>query len=59
MAEMRKAVDVCRSDHLPCSRMVKGVGIGSCVKNFRGRIIICCRFSDVSIFEYSIRERID
>lgn len=45
-------VDICPSDMLPCSCHVKGVGIGLCVKNFRGEIIVCCRFSDVSIFEH-------
>jgi len=53
-----RSVDVCLSDWLPCSKMVKGVGIGACVKNFRGKIIICSRFSDVSILEFSIREKI-
>ena len=50
--------DVCLSDWLPCSCMVKGVGIGSCVKTFRGKIVICSRLSDVSILEFSIRENI-
>lgn len=51
-------VDVCLSDWLPCSKMVKGVGVGVCVKNFRGKIIICSRFSDVSILEFSICEKV-
>lgn len=38
--------------------MVEGVGIGMCVKNFCGKIVICSRFSDVSILEFSIREKI-
>ena len=46
--------EVCLSDWLPCSRRVKGVGIGMCVKNVRGKIVICCRFSDVSILELEI-----
>ena len=45
--------DICISDRLPCSCQVKGVGIGVCVKNSHGKIIICCRFSDVSDFERS------
>ena len=56
--DSRKFVDVCLSDWLPCSCMVKGVGIGMCVKNFRGKIIICSRLSDVSILELMIREKI-
>jgi len=45
--------DICISDRLPCSCQVKGVGIGVCVKNSGGKIIVCCRFSDVSLFEHS------
>lgn len=43
--------ETCLSDMLPCSCKVKGVGVGMCVKNFRGKIVICCRFSDVSLLE--------
>jgi len=46
-----KFVDLCLSDGLPCSRSIKGVGIGACVKNSRGKMIVCSRFSDVSLFE--------
>ena len=54
-----KTVDVCLSDGLPCSRCVKGVGIGACVKSLRGKMFICCRFSDVSVFEASIRGELE
>ena len=47
-------VDVCLSDGLPCSCRIKGVGIGACVKRFRDKVLICSRFSDVSILETSI-----
>jgi len=46
-------LDICLSDGLPCSCHVKGVGIGLCVKRFRDAVIVCCRFSDASIFEHS------
>ena len=46
-------VDICPSDMLPCSCHVKGVGIGLCIKDSHGEIIVCCRFSDVSVFEHS------
>jgi hypothetical protein len=49
-----KFVDLCPSDGLPCSCSVKGVGIGFCFKSSRGKMIICCRFSDVSP---SVKER--
>jgi len=38
--------------------MVKGVGIGMCVKAVRGKIVICCRFSDVHFLELMIRDKI-
>ena len=41
--------DVCVSDNLPCSRSVKGVGFGSCVKRLGGTVRVCCRFSDASV----------
>lgn len=50
-------IDICISDNLPCSRFVKGVGIGACVKSYRGTVCVCCRFSDVSIFESAIRKK--
>ena len=53
---MKTYLDICLSDDLPCSCSVKGVGIGFCVKNSRGKIIVCCRFSDVSLLERSIFE---
>ena len=47
----RVMVDVCISDGLPCSRDLKGVGIGACIRKWGAGVRICCRFSDVSIFE--------
>ena len=55
---LSNVMHLCFSDGLPCSCDVKGVGIGECVKDFRGKIIICCRFSDVSILEFSNRKKI-
>ncbi len=55
---MTNEIDICPSDNLPCSCDVKGAGIGECVKNLRGDIIVCCRFSDVSILEFSIRKKV-
>ena len=51
-------LDICLSDGLPCSCHVKGVGIGLCVKDLRGEIIVCCRFSDVTILEFSNRKKV-
>ena len=48
--------EICVSDMLPCSCKVKGVGIGMCVKNVRGNIVICCRFSDPYTLELMISE---
>ena len=54
--ERSSTIDVRLDDGLPCSRCVKGVGIGACVKRFRDKVCICSRFSDasVSLFEDSI-----
>lgn len=54
------SVNVCICDRLPCSRFVKGIapsirGVGVCVKSWRGAVRICCRFSDVSLFEEALR----
>jgi hypothetical protein len=53
-----KCGDLCISDGLPCSCLVKGVDKGFCVKEFRGKIIVCPRFSDVSLLESSICEKV-
>jgi len=54
----RKFISLCLSDGLPCSCSIKGVGIGFCVKNSRGKMLVCPRFSDVSILEFGIRKKI-
>ena len=47
---------VCRSDSLPCSYRIKGVGIGVCVKRLRDKVRVCPRFSDVSHLENWMQE---
>ena len=51
---MKKYLDICSSDRLPCSCSIKGVGFGSCVESLNGSVRVCARFSDVSILERSI-----
>ena len=51
-------MDICISDRLPCSHPVKGVQFGDCVRASGDTVVICCRFSDVSILEYSIRKNL-
>lgn len=53
---MKRYLDVCPSDGLPCSCFIKGVGFGACVKNLDGTLCVCPRFSDVSLLERSIHE---
>jgi len=56
---MKKYFDICSSDGLPCSCSIKGVGFGGCVKSLSGSVRVCARFSDVSLLERSIRERVE
>ena len=54
---MKRDLDVCLSDGLPCSRFIKGVGFGVCVKSLDDTVCLCPRFSDVCLLECSIREK--
>jgi len=53
---MKKYIDICLSDGLPCSRGIKGVGFGACVKNRNGSVRVCARFygNCVSLLEDSV-----
>lgn len=53
----KKYLDICISDGLPCSRSIKGVGIGWCIKSFKDSVRVCARFSDVSLVEKRIAKK--
>ena len=53
----KKYLYICISDGLACSRSIKGVGLGWCIKSFKDSVRVCARFADVSLLEKRIAEK--